>query len=425
MVVDKAGRILRFNPEAERMLGPGAATLTLLHSDGATPLGGSELPLWRAARGESFDDFVFYARKADGLDGRYLSATARPLPSSDGTAQGAAVIFHDITNHQRHERRIAVQQAVTQILAESSTLAEAAPRITSSICKSAGWDLGAIWRVDREAAVLRCVDIWMSDRVTAQPFGESTRATTFAAGIGLPGRVWKSGEPAWIIDVVADPNFPRAATAERSGLHGAFGFPILLGSEVIGVFEFFSRVPRAPDQEFLAPLAELGAQIGQFIARKRAEEALEAKHQQLMDSEKQLRRQLELTQQQQQAIMELSTPVLEVWDNALALPIIGAVDEQRSLAMTERLLAEVVGRKAQLVIIDVTGVELIDTRTADHLLKMMRAVQLLGARCILTGVRPAVAQTMVALGVDLGSTVSLPSLKYGLRECLKLSLGPR
>jgi len=122
--------------------------------------------------------------------------------------------------------------------------------------------------------VLRCVEIWHKPSVEIPQFETISREDTFLPGIGLPGRVWSSHEPAYIPDVVRDANFPRAVIAAREGLHAAFGFPILLGSEVLGVMEFFSHDIRDPDQELLNLMATLGSQIGQFIERQRAEEAL-------------------------------------------------------------------------------------------------------------------------------------------------------
>ena len=98
------------------------------------------------------------------------------------------------------------------------------------------------------------------------------RRTTFAPGVGLPGRVWASGQPAWIRDVVPDANFPRARAAAREGLHGAFGFPIVVGSDILGVVEAFSGEIQQPDEDLLQMLAAVGSQIGQFIKRKQAEE---------------------------------------------------------------------------------------------------------------------------------------------------------
>jgi rsbT co-antagonist protein RsbR len=88
--------------------------------------------------------------------------------------------------------------------------------------------------------------------------------------------------------------------------------------------------------------------------------------------------------------------------------------------MVQRLLAEVARGQARHVIVDLTGVEIVDTKTADHLIKLARKVELVGARCMLTGIRPAVAQTLVDIGVDFGGLTTLRSLKHGLREALRV-----
>lgn len=133
--------------------------------------------------------------------------------------------------------------------------------------------------------------------------------------------------------------------------------------------------------------------------------------------------QIETIRQQQAAIAhlvkQLQTPILQLWDDVLALPVIGMVDTKRSAEMMETLLAEIVVRQCKYVILDVTGVEIVDTKTADHFIKVMKSAELLGTRCILTGIRPAVAQTLVELGVDLASISTLRNLKEGLRECLR------
>jgi rsbT co-antagonist protein RsbR len=122
------------------------------------------------------------------------------------------------------------------------------------------------------------------------------------------------------------------------------------------------------------------------------------------------------------AVDELSTPVLEIWDDILALPVVGIVDTQRSAHMTERLLAEVVRSRARHVIVDLTGVELIDTSTADRFLKLARSVQLLGARCVVTGIQPAVAQTLVELGIEFATLETHRNLKNALETCIRRNL---
>jgi len=172
-------------------------------------------------------------------------------------------------------RRLHAQHAVVQALADSSSLEEAASRILRAICETLGWEYGGLWRVDAAAGVLRWVEAWHNPGASFPEFEELSRRSTFAPGVGLPGRVWASGRPAFIADVVADPNFPRAPVAAREGLRGALGFPVLLGDEVIGVLEFFSREITRPDEELLEMLATIGSQIGQFARRKRAEAELE------------------------------------------------------------------------------------------------------------------------------------------------------
>ncbi len=184
------------------------------------------------------------------------------------------VTLMDITERKRVEHRLSVQHHITGILAEAPTLQDAMPRILEAIAESLMWDVAAAWTVDKQADVLRCVDVWHKSSLDVPEFEAQTRAATFMRGMGLPGRVWFSGEPIHIPDVVHDASFLRAPLAAREVLHAAFGFPIVLGREVMGVMEFFSHEIREPDQGVLDMMATIGGQIGQFTERKRAEEAL-------------------------------------------------------------------------------------------------------------------------------------------------------
>ena len=180
------------------------------------------------------------------------------------------------TYRERHSQPpLTAEYISARALAESSTLAEAAPRVLKAICEELDWDYGAVWNVDSSADVLRCVDTWHLPAVRVPEFTAASRRTTFARGIGLPGRVWASGQPAWISDVVVDPNFPRASIASSEGLHGAFALPILTGGRVGGVLEFFSREIREPDSDLLRMLTAVGAQVGRFLQHKQVEEQLE------------------------------------------------------------------------------------------------------------------------------------------------------
>jgi signal transduction histidine kinase/CheY-like chemotaxis protein/HPt (histidine-containing phosphotransfer) domain-containing protein len=173
------------------------------------------------------------------------------------------------------ERRLATQYATTRILIESRTVEEAMPRILQVVCESLDWLVGVRWAVDPDAKVLRCAEMWTAPTWSLHELAEINQRITFAPGVGLPGRVWSEVRATWISDVVRDPNFPRAVSAAKDGLHGAFGFPIVGPSGFLGVMEFFSPEIREPDEDMLRMFDAVGGQVGQFIERKRAEAELE------------------------------------------------------------------------------------------------------------------------------------------------------
>lgn len=179
-----------------------------------------------------------------------------------------------VAERKRAELRLVAHDATTHVLAEASTPKEVIPRAFQTICESLDWDMGALWHVDREAQVLRYGESWHRPSLGLLGFADASRLYTFAPGIGLPGRVWASEEPAWIVDVTQDANFPRAPMAAKAGLRSAFAVPLCLGSDILGVMEFFNRERRPPDDELLQMVATLGSQLGQFLERKHAEEAL-------------------------------------------------------------------------------------------------------------------------------------------------------
>ncbi len=113
---------------------------------------------------------------------------------------------------------------------------------------------------------------------------------------------------------------------------------------------------------------------------------------------------------QQQEMLELSTPVVKLWDNVLALPLIGTLDSARTQIVMENLLEQIVRTNSSVAIIDITGVPLVDTLVAQHLLKTVAAAKLMGAECLISGIRPQIAQTLVHLGVDLQNVVTKATL---------------
>ncbi|HXU45752.1 MAG TPA: STAS domain-containing protein [Thermoanaerobaculia bacterium] len=128
---------------------------------------------------------------------------------------------------------------------------------------------------------------------------------------------------------------------------------------------------------------------------------------------------LQTIELQQAAIRDLSTPIIEVWAGVICLPVVGIVDSQRSAEMTETLLETIVSKQARLAIVDITGIDVMDTKTADHFIKMAKAVRLLGADCIISGINPSIAQTLTHIGVDLTGIRTMRSLRDALQLHLR------
>ncbi|MDQ3665701.1 MAG: PAS domain S-box protein [Acidobacteriota bacterium] len=178
----------------------------------------------------------------------------------------------DITYRRQTRRRLALQYEVTRILSESADFIESARRILQVTCRGLEWDAGGLWTIDHDAQVMRCIDFYTASKTAVNEFEKFTRNVAFKRGEGLPGRIWEKGAPSRRDYFAKDRNFPRASVARQEGIVSAFGFPILLGDEVLGVLDFFSREHREPDDELLQLAASIGGQIGQFTKRKRAED---------------------------------------------------------------------------------------------------------------------------------------------------------
>jgi len=240
-------------------------------------------PLLQRVRSGGTDPFEGLALRKDGT--LFMAElAAKPIHYQGRSVRVAAI--RDITEQKRNERRQAAQYAVTRVLAESVTVAEATPQLLQVICESLRWKMGEFWRVGDSPNFLRCVETWHVPGLDASSFIEASRQTELAPGDGLPGRVWQSGQPAWIPDVMTDPRFARAAIAGNLGLRGAVAFPILLENHTLGVMLFFSRRSPEVDEDLLKMMSAIGSQIGQFTERKRAEAALQ-------ESERRLREMLE------------------------------------------------------------------------------------------------------------------------------------
>lgn len=202
---------------------------------------------------------------------RFWLASFYPVPAADGETVGVGVVVTDLTERVRAERRLSAQYRVTRILSVATSLPEAAPQILEAMCESLEWEVGGFWSVARDGSTLHLLEEWHVPSVEPAPFTKISSELELASGEGLPGRVWRTGEPRWFRDVAMEPGFPRAGAARTVGLHSAFAFPVLLGRTVLGVLEFLSGERKTPDRELLQMAESVGSQIGQFIERTRAE----------------------------------------------------------------------------------------------------------------------------------------------------------
>ena len=208
-----------------------------------------------------------------------LSSTAAECPALPGRADGVFCSVRDVTGPNRVQRRLSVENAVVRALAESTSLREATPEILRAVCQTTGWSWGALWCVegdeDDDVPAMRCIEFWGRPDMPVPDFESATRRLTVRRGVGLPGGVWASGRPAWVIDVAVRADLPRRDAAAGDGVHGAIAFPVPgRGGEVLGAMEFFSRHPREPDPDLLDMMGAVGGQLGQYIERRRGEQAL-------------------------------------------------------------------------------------------------------------------------------------------------------
>ena len=175
---------------------------------------------------------------------------------------------------------VRIEQTVARAVSSATDVGDAYTRALEAIGTDLDWSIAAAWEPNAAGERLSCAALW-SRHGDADRFAEATREATFARGEGLPGSVWESGQAVWIADAATDASLPRREAASAAGLHSAVGFPVRSERGVVGVIEGFADQQLEPDQELLSTLEVVGAQLGQLIERRRAEEtgvAVERRH---------------------------------------------------------------------------------------------------------------------------------------------------
>src|SRR5579883_3552578 len=175
-----------------------------------------------------------------------------------------------------NQQGLELLQAITVAANQATTIREAMKVAVDKISQFTGWQVGHVYLQAADGSMeLVPADIWhFQNAERFKDFRELTMLTRFKPGVGLPGRVFATGQAVWINDVVSDINFPRAARLPNLGIKSAFAFPLLIGSAVVGVMEFFSEQEYEPDPRLLERMSHVGAQLGRVIERAEAQAAL-------------------------------------------------------------------------------------------------------------------------------------------------------
>jgi len=346
MTTDDAGCVTWLNPVAEALTGwstaqaagrPVTEVFVIINEESRRP---TENPVGRVLRegvvAGLANHTLLLAR-----DGREIPIddSAAPIRTADGRVTGVVLVFRDITERKDAERRQGVQHAATRVLADARSLEAAAPEILKLIGEGLGWDTAAYWSVDRDAGVLRCLAVWHLPTAKLETFQAVTVGQTFPKGVGLPGRVWATGEPVWLSDAAEDPEFLRASEAARDGVHGAVFVPVHVGHVVAGVMEVSSQRVRAADPDVLVVLSSVASRVGHFVDRHWRDE----ERARLLAREQEARREAEAANTMKDEFLamlshELRTPLTTIlgWARMLRTKRVGPDMGEQALATIER-----------------------------------------------------------------------------------------
>jgi PAS domain S-box-containing protein len=313
-----------------------------------------------------------------------VAVTVSPMRNSAGEVIGGSTIARDITEIKRAKGELArrVRQAalgadVGGALAEGGvSLRHALQRCCEAVVKHLDAAFARVWTLERGSDVL---ELQASAGVYTHTNGAHGRVPVGRFKIGL---IAAERRPHLTNAVVGDPRVGDQEWARREGMVAFAGYPLLVEDRLVGVLAMFSRA--ALPEDTLEALSSVANVIAQGVERRRAEEALE-----------------ELLSEREQALEEVSTPVVPVLEGVLVLPLIGSLDSARAERATRTALSEVTRQGARVLILDITGARIIDSHAVARLTSLVQALKLVGADAYVTGVGAHVAQTLVGLGLDM------------------------
>jgi PAS domain S-box-containing protein len=290
ITADGGGRISYLNAVAEQLTGWTLAeaqgeelsrVFRIVHESSREPVANPAMDSLREGRSIGLANHTVLIAK-DGTE-RPIDDKAAPIRDASGRIYGTVLVFRDITERKRAESFRSTRMAVIEALGAAATIEEGAAGVLRAICTGLNWDVGFFWRIASSGESLYCAASERLPDASVETFETESCGRRFQAGQGLPGRIWQSQQPAWILDISRDDNFPRLGSALHHGLHSAFGHPVTLGPKVVGVIEFFTTRIRQTDPDLLELIGTIAGVLGQFIQRKTAEEQLRQSELELAD----------------------------------------------------------------------------------------------------------------------------------------------
>ncbi|HEY0139456.1 MAG TPA: PAS domain S-box protein [Thermoanaerobaculia bacterium] len=275
VLLDPDGRIVLWNLGAENVFGWKSDEVIgqhfrLIAIADDCELGIPERELSIAAKDGRAEDTRWHLRK----DGRkiFVDGITEPV-IENGRLTGFSKFCRDVTERYVTQERLAAQLVLTNLLRdEVRPFAEVARDVMETVCDKLGWDVGGLWEC--RGNHIHCVDNWRRENVDPDAAAALCEGQMLERGVGLVGRVWDKGEALWVPDFSDTRQYPRAGLAAAARMRSAFAFPIGVGEQTVGVMEFFSIEQREPQQALLPIMTVIGAQIGDYMERRRTHQAL-------------------------------------------------------------------------------------------------------------------------------------------------------
>jgi PAS domain S-box-containing protein len=275
-VIDPAGRMQYISPAVERLLEfevqelLGREIFDLIHP---ADIDAARIAFHNFAAQPGYSPLLeLRLRKANGEN--VMSEILANNLLDDEVLHGIVLNARDISERTRARAQLEVQNAVARVLADAVNLDQSIPEILQALCNNLDWELSEFWSVDPDSSTLQFNFAWSLPGLDLRAFLDISQHTRIHLGEGLAGRVWQRATAIQVSDISHEENFVRKTEVEALSLKTAVGFPIQSREAIIGVFTLFSLRPRHVDEDLLSMLNTVGAQIGQFIARKRAEQQI-------------------------------------------------------------------------------------------------------------------------------------------------------